>query len=193
MEGTKTSKNNGIIIFLIVALCISIGVIVYLYMSQGQQKCAECEKCVECAPCETDASNDATEPPQDETIGSYPNLYTTNPTKENIITLFDRYLHVKGFIYEPNLTEIKYDKVTYLGYENNIRYYKVSGSYTCVATGVECYYSPQGNDPVYGSTYELDSGILVVEVTNNDEMYTLKDMVSGLPNSNYTQVNQEIN
>ena len=123
----------------------------------------------------------------------YQNLYTTNPTKDNVITLFDRYIHVKGLIYEPYLTEVKYNKVTYVGYKGNVRYYEVSGTYTCVSTNVECLYLPQTNEPVSGSMYEIKNVVLALEVTDNDEMYTVKEIDSLVSLGNdFTPVNQEI-
>ena len=103
-------------------------------------------------------------------------------------------MHVKGFVYEPNLTEIKYDKVTYAGYEGNVRYYNVSGTYTCVATGVQCFYLPQENEPISDTTYAFTNVLLAVEVTNNDEMYTVKGLETVVSLSdNFVSINQEIN
>lgn len=186
MEEVKVKSNTGIIIFLIIALCGCAAFITYLLVKPVESKC------------ETKQENEVVEKEENkeettkEEIGSYPNLYTTNLNKANIITLFDRYIHVNGFVYEPYLEEMKFDKVTYIGYHENEKYYQVTGSYTCNTTAINCYYTPQDAEP-NGTKYDLYSGIIVFEKDANSEKYTLKSLYSGMSNEDYTEVNQEIN
>ena len=120
-------------------------------------------------------------------------MYTTNLNKKNIITLYDRFLHSEGLIFEPDLDTINYDKVIYLGYKDNEKYYKVTGTYTCMSAELTCVYEPQGNDPISGSTYELYSGIIVFEKNQEKDYYELKYINSNDMGYEYTEVNEEVN
>ena len=69
MEETRSKSNNGLIIFLVLALCACVGVIVYLSLTPSGQSCPECAKCKE--------TTEEVETTKEE-IGTYPNLYTNN-------------------------------------------------------------------------------------------------------------------
>ena len=185
MEEVKTKSNNGIVIFLIIALCACVAFITFLIMHEDICTCPDCII--------KEQQEEKVEENKEETeeIGSYPNLYTTNLNRENIITLFDRYIHVNGFVYEPYMDEIKYDKVTYIGYHENQKYYKISGTYKCNTTEFNCYYTPQDEDET-GINHNLNTGIIVFEKDANSDKYTLKTLNSGMSYEDYTEVNEEV-
>lgn len=186
MEDVKQKNNNGIVLFLIIALCASVAFITFLIMNKENCTCPDCTTCEKTAEKVEESKEESV-----EEIGSYPNLYTTNLNKENIITLFDRFIHVNGFIYEPYMDEINYDKVIYIGYHENEKYYKVTGTYTCLTTEFNCYYTPQ-DEEITGTKQELNSGIVVFEKDANSEKYTLKSLYSGMSYEEYTEVNEEV-
>ena len=198
MEGTP-KNNKGLVIFLVIALCASLGVIAYLMLKPTENTELDVNISEKAEDEKTEDQEESKEEKEDaaviEEIGSYPNLYTNKLNKENIIELYDRYIHVYGMIYEPNLANISYDKVMYVGYTKSEKYYKIIGTYTCHTTEIPCVYDEQGSDPVSGSTYDLYSPILVFEKeSETSDYYTLKSVVSGALNyEDMTSTNEEIN
>ena len=189
MEEVKI-KNKIIIAFLIIALLISVAYIIYTEVNKEACNCNDCPP-VEKLEKNEDSSEESVEEPE---IGSYPNLYTKNLSKENIITLFNRYIHVNGLVYEPYLEEINYEKVIYIGYNGNEKYYKITGNYTCNTTEISCYYSPQDSDEsIKDMKQNFGSGIIVFEKDIDNDKYVLKNLYSYLSPDDYTEVNEEIN
>ncbi len=177
-------SNKGliaIIIILIIALIFSFG-----YIVQNKKLAAERSK--------TSSSKNTLKTEVKEISMCETNDIITEITAKSLKDSLNKYLYEKGLIYNPNLTKMEMNEVSYYAYNNDdesIRYYKINGIYQCNNQEMDCFYQ-EGEKNINEDGTINYTKIVTIQKEDTNEYY-LKEVSDVIPNIDIlTEVNEEI-
>ena len=103
----------------------------------------------------------------------------------DLSNILKNYYYANNLIDENNLLIWNIENIKYLGFENNLKYFEISGYYICKNSKSDCVYQEQISDPVNGK-YPY---IVYVELINDR---TIKSITGVLTNKDISKKDEEV-